>query len=143
MFSAIAPPAPARGLLCDAPARAPSVHALLGPRPGDGHAEPSRRRVRYPRAVPGWTLYAPIVYALMGALSFAAYGLDKRRACRGGWRISERALHTIDLLGGVLGGLLAQRVWNHKRRKRTFVAITWTIALLHAAAWITLWRLHA
>ncbi|TVQ59801.1 MAG: DUF1294 domain-containing protein [Phycisphaerales bacterium] len=100
------------------------------------------RRVLYPARVPLWLLIALIAYALMGVLSFAAYGVDKRRASNRAWRTSERALHTIDLLGGVLGGLIAQRVWNHKRRKRTFVAITWVIAALHAAAWITLWRLR-
>ena len=33
-----------------------------------------------------------IVLAAMSALSFCVYGMDKRRAARGQWRISEKAL---------------------------------------------------
>ena len=48
--------------------------------------------------------------------AFAVMGADKRRARRGGWRISERALFLPALLGGALGGTLGMRTFRHKTR---------------------------
>jgi len=59
-------------------------------------------------------------YALMSALGFSLYGLDKRASTRGGWRTPEVRLHLIELLGGWPGALLAQRVFRHKTRKTSF-----------------------
>ena len=42
----------------------------------------------------------------MNLLSFCLMGLDKRRAVKGQWRISERALLLFGFFGGSLGGLL-------------------------------------
>ena len=40
-----------------------------------------------------------VVVAVLSAITFLAYGLDKRRAGRGGRRIAERTLHLLSLLG--------------------------------------------
>ncbi|MEH6708986.1 MAG: DUF1294 domain-containing protein [Alloalcanivorax venustensis] len=63
------------------------------------------------------------VYALLSAISFLLYGLDKRAATRGGWRTSEARLHLFELLGGWPGALLAQRVFRHKTRKAEFQVV--------------------
>ena len=48
--------------------------------------------------------------------AFVMMGVDKRRAKRGTWRISEKALFLPALLGGALGGTLGMRVFHHKTR---------------------------
>jgi uncharacterized membrane protein YsdA (DUF1294 family) len=48
------------------------------------------------------------------------YGWDKWQATRGGWRISERALHLGELLGGWPGALLAGWLFRHKTQQRAF-----------------------
>ena len=48
--------------------------------------------------------------------AFVLMGADKRRAKRGAWRISERALFLPALLGGALGGTLGMRVFRHKTK---------------------------
>ena len=63
---------------------------------------------------PEWRWFVGF-YALMSALSFSLYGLDKRASTRGGWRTSEARLHLVELLGGWPGALLAQRVFWHKQ----------------------------
>lgn len=75
------------------------------------------------------------------AWSFAQYGFDKARAARGGPRVRESRLHLADALGGWPGGLLAMRVFRHKRRKAAFVRVFWVTVVVHLAALALLVRL--
>ena len=54
--------------------------------------------------------------AAVNLAAFALMGLDKRRARRGAWRISEKTLFLPAVLGGALGGLLGMRVFHHKTK---------------------------
>ncbi len=56
----------------------------------------------------------------MNLIAFALYGIDKRRAKQGAWRISEYTLLLVALLGGSLGALLGMRYFRHKTRHRKF-----------------------
>ena len=47
---------------------------------------------------------------------FALMGIDKRRARRGRWRISEQTLFLPPLLGGTAGTILGMRCFRHKTR---------------------------
>jgi len=77
-------------------------------------------------------------YVIMSLSTFAAYWLDKRAAERGRPRTRERTLHLLALGGGVPGAFAGMNLLKHKRRKRSFVIITWLILLLHAAGWTML-----
>ena len=79
-------------------------------------------------ALPFW---CAAVCLLASALSFLLYRQDKMAAEAGEWRVSEGALHAIDLGGGIIGGLLAQQRFRHKTRKASFVLATAGITLLH------------
>ena len=57
---------------------------------------------------------------LVNLIAFALYGIDKRRAKQGAWRISEYTLLLVTLLGGSLGALLGMRYFRHKTRHRKF-----------------------
>ncbi len=88
------------------------------------------------------TLQAILVaYLAMSTVTFIAYARDKSAARAGRWRISERALHLLELLGGWPGGLLAQHTLRHKRRKSTFLVIFWLIVAIHMGFWIWAWRI--
>ncbi|MDO4740568.1 MAG: DUF1294 domain-containing protein [Eubacteriales bacterium] len=52
--------------------------------------------------------------------AFFAMGLDKRRARKGQWRISEKALMLWALLGGAWGALLGMQHFRHKTQKPLF-----------------------
>lgn len=71
--------------------------------------------------------------AVASAASFAAYGLDKRRAVVGGRRVSERTLHMLALVGGWPGAVLGQRHFRHKTRKVQFLIAFWAVVVLHVA----------
>lgn len=53
-------------------------------------------------------------------VAFAAFGFDKAQAEQGGWRVRERTLLTLALLGGTLGAYLGRRLFRHKTRKNAF-----------------------
>jgi uncharacterized membrane protein YsdA (DUF1294 family) len=74
------------------------------------------------------------VYAIASLVTFLAYGLDKRRAQRGGRRVPEATLHLLELCGGWPGALVAQQVFRHKRRKARYLAAFAAIVALHIAA---------
>ena len=60
-----------------------------------------------------------IVYAAVNVLVFALYGIDKFKAVRGDWRISERTL-MLAAVPGVFGALLGMLAFRHKIRKPLF-----------------------
>jgi uncharacterized membrane protein YsdA (DUF1294 family) len=75
------------------------------------------------------------VYGVMSVVTLVAYGIDKRRAVRGKWRVPESRLHGLELLGGWPGALVGQMMFRHKRRKMTYMIAFCGIVLLHVAAW--------
>ncbi|WP_417206586.1 DUF1294 domain-containing protein [Antarctobacter sp.] len=67
-------------------------------------------------------------------LTFALFGLDKRRSRRGAWRMSERRLLTCALLGGSVGAKIGQRVFRHKTSKQPFAGLLNAICFLQVVA---------
>lgn len=64
--------------------------------------------------------YALAVLLLTNVLAFAAMGIDKRRARRGGSRISERTLLWLAVPLASPGAWLGSRVFRHKTKKLGF-----------------------
>ena len=57
------------------------------------------------------------IYILtINLIGFAIMGIDKKRAIRGAWRISEASLFGTALLGGALGCTLGMHFFHHKTR---------------------------
>lgn len=76
------------------------------------------------------------IYAVMSVVSFVLYDMDKRAAAAGQWRVSEATLLGMDFFFGLPGGLLGQACFRHKTRKRSYIAATALILLMHLA-WLT------
>ena len=53
---------------------------------------------------------------IINIIGFALMGIDKKRAVRGAWRISEASLFLTAFLGGALGCTLGMRHFRHKTR---------------------------
>jgi uncharacterized membrane protein YsdA (DUF1294 family) len=68
------------------------------------------------------------LYAIASLATFLIYALDKSAARRQSWRVPERLLHALGLLGGWPGGLAAQWLLRHKSRKLPFLAVFWLTA---------------
>lgn len=63
-----------------------------------------------------------IIYYLLiiNAVAFIVYGIDKLKARKGRWRISEATLLLLALVGGSIGSWLGMKVWHHKTMHRKF-----------------------
>ena len=59
---------------------------------------------------------AGLYLLLINGVGFLLMGIDKRRAKRGAWRISEKSLFLSPLLGGTVGAILGMRVFHHKTK---------------------------
>ena len=57
-----------------------------------------------------------VIYCLLtiNALAFIVYGIDKLKARKGRWRISEATLLLLAIVGGSVGAWLGMKVWHHK-----------------------------
>ncbi len=76
-------------------------------------------------------------YGLFSGVAFLMYAADKSAAEQGRWRTSESTLHTIALMGGWPGALVARRVFRHKTIKQPFRTIFWFTVVANCAtlAW--------
>ena len=58
-----------------------------------------------------------IIYLLIiNIIGFSVMGIDKKRAIRGAWRISEASLFLTAFLGGALGCTLGMQRFRHKTK---------------------------
>lgn len=57
-----------------------------------------------------------IYLSLINVTGFFLMGVDKNRAKRGAWRISEKTLFGCALLGGSLGTTIGMHVFHHKTK---------------------------
>ena len=65
--------------------------------------------------------YLLIYLAIMNIASLLIMGIDKSRARNQGWRIPEKTLFLLSLLGGSLGSLMGMYLFRHKTRHWYFV----------------------
>ena len=52
--------------------------------------------------------------------SILLYGIDKYKAKKGRWRISEATLLLIAVIGGSIGAWTGMRLWHHKTKHKKF-----------------------
>ena len=86
-----------------------------------------------------WEILA-IIFGILSVITFFMYGIDKFKAQRGKWRISEKALLVSSFIGGAVGGFLAMQLFRHKTKHWYFsvvniLGLVWQIGLI---AWLVL-----
>ncbi|MBP5215346.1 MAG: DUF1294 domain-containing protein [Alphaproteobacteria bacterium] len=71
---------------------------------------------------------------LINSVTFIAYGVDKRAAVNGQWRVPEANLHTLEFLGGWIGAFIAQKFFHHKNKKKSYQVMFWLMLFLQGTA---------
>lgn len=76
-----------------------------------------------------------IYFAAINLVAIATTCLDKHRAKKGQWRISEARLLLLGFLGGALFEWITMRVIHHKTKRKKFMVTLPVFFILHAAGW--------
>ena len=67
--------------------------------------------------MPNFVIIIVVVYLLiMNVIAFALMGIDKGKAKKGAWRISEKGLFLPAILGGSIGAIAGMQVFRHKTK---------------------------
>jgi len=62
-----------------------------------------------------------LIYLIaINVVAFFLYGIDKWKAKRSKWRISEATLLGLAVIGGSIGAWLGMKVWHHKTMHKKF-----------------------
>ena len=61
-----------------------------------------------------------IYIGVMSLITFAVFGLDKAKAKMNSWRIRERTLFILAIIGGGIGAFLGMKVFHHKTLHKQF-----------------------
>lgn len=64
--------------------------------------------------------YIFIYLIAVNVIAFFLYGIDKLKAKKNKWRIPERTLIGVAVVGGSLGALAGMLVWRHKTQHAKF-----------------------
>lgn len=73
---------------------------------------------------------------VINVITFAAFGLDKRKAKKRKFRIRESVLLGLALIGGSLGAMAGMFLFHHKTRKPAFRIGIPILFLLQGVIWI-------
>ena len=65
-------------------------------------------------------LFLSLYLVVINVVTFVVYGIDKRRAIKGKWRISEKALIMLAVCGGSIGAWIGMQVFRHKTKHLKF-----------------------
>lgn len=74
---------------------------------------------------------------LISVILFVLMGIDKYKAKHQLWRIPEKTLLILGIIGGGIGGFIGGRIFHHKTRKWYF-QVAWIIGSLVAIVMIVM-----
>ncbi len=78
--------------------------------------------------------YLILFLLITNLITFIVFGIDKRKAVKGRWRIPEKTLLLMGLVFGSVGQLLGMKVFRHKTNKWYF----WFCGMLSLAVQIVI-----
>lgn len=86
------------------------------------------------------TLHNILTYYFLAInlITFIVYGIDKYKAKKAKWRISEATLLLMAAIGGSIGAWLGMKAWHHKTLHKKFKYGIPAILLLQITAIIYL-----
>ena len=73
-----------------------------------------------------------IYYICVNIIAFILYGLDKKYAREGRWRISEKTLLGIAMIGGAVGAWIGMQTFRHKTKHMSFRTLVPLFVVIHA-----------
>ena len=72
-----------------------------------------------------------LYYLCMNIIAFILYGLDKKYAREGRWRIPEKTVLGIAVIGGAAGAWMGMQAFRHKTKHLLFRVFVPVFVLVH------------
>jgi uncharacterized membrane protein YsdA (DUF1294 family) len=79
---------------------------------------------------------------VMNVIGLFVMGIDKEKAKRHAWRIPEKTLFLVSLLGGSVGTWLGMYLFRHKTKHWYFVIGMPAILIVQAVIAVLFWRMQ-
>lgn len=67
---------------------------------------------------------------IINTITFILYGIDKYKSINHKYRISEKTLIILPILGGSFGAFLGMIIFHHKTKKKVFIILIPLIMLI-------------
>ena len=67
---------------------------------------------------------------IINIITFIIYGIDKYKSIKHKYRISEKTLIILAIVGGSLGAFFGMIIFHHKTKKKKFIILIPIILLL-------------
>lgn len=80
------------------------------------------------------------VIVLMNIIAFSMYGIDKSKAQKGKWRISESSLIAVAFIFGGIGAFTGMQVFRHKTKHMKFVILVPLAIVVNIALGIFIYK---
>lgn len=77
-----------------------------------------------------------ILYILLNIYGFFIMYADKQRAKQNKWRVSERHIWLVAVVGGALGATIGMRQFRHKTKHKQFAILLPILSVLTIALYI-------
>ncbi|SHJ18424.1 DUF1294 domain-containing protein [Lutispora thermophila] len=79
-----------------------------------------------------------IYFIMVNSIGYFIMAVDKRKSIKDKWRIKEKTLFAVSLVGGALGMMLGMKRFHHKTRKPMFRIGIPMLTILNMAVYIYL-----
>ncbi|MFS0822456.1 DUF1294 domain-containing protein [Bacillus sp. 1P02SD] len=77
-----------------------------------------------------------IIYIILNIYGFLLMYIDKNRAKNNKWRISEKHIWIVSMVGGALGTTFGMKQFRHKTKHKQFVILLPFLAILTIAIYV-------
>lgn len=68
---------------------------------------------------------------VINIVAYTLFGVDKKRAINNQWRVQERTLWIVSVIGGVFGSWIGMRKFRHKTKHLSFLVLIPLLAFLY------------
>ena len=87
-----------------------------------------------------WEIIVLIYLIVVNLIAFCMYAADKSKARNNKWRIPEKALFLIAIIGGSIGALAGMYIFRHKTKHWYFVVGIPAILIVQVVGGILLYK---
>ncbi|WP_102345327.1 DUF1294 domain-containing protein [Bacillus sp. Marseille-P3661] len=80
------------------------------------------------------------IIILLNIITFITMYVDKQRSKRGEWRIPEKRLFALSLVGGAIGTFYGMKMFRHKTQHNSFKYGIPVMIIINLGSWFSIYQ---